>query len=66
MSWQVRLIAVISTQHRTEISRHFQIHYNLGADLFTYLKDASVFAVKNGYIEALEGMGIDFSDNFRF
>lgn len=47
-------LVAISTPPRTE--GHFQIHYNQGADLFTYLKDASIFAVKNGYIEALESM----------
>ena len=32
-----------------------QIHYNQGADLFTYLSDSSVFAVKDGHVEALQG-----------
>ncbi|KAL5522958.1 hypothetical protein ACEPAF_1225 [Sanghuangporus sanghuang] len=36
----------------------WQIHYNQGADLFTYLKDASVFDIKEGYIMALEGVGL--------
>ena len=33
----------------------WQIHYNKGADLFTYLADSSVFAVKDGYIDILTG-----------
>ncbi|KAL5481099.1 hypothetical protein ACEPAI_10040 [Sanghuangporus weigelae] len=36
----------------------WQIHYNQGADLFTYLKDASIFDIKEGYIMALEGVGL--------
>ena len=32
-----------------------QIHYNQGADLFTYLEDPSVFTVKEGCIDALYG-----------
>ena len=32
-----------------------QIHYNEGADLLTYLVDPSVFAIKDGYVEALTG-----------
>lgn len=32
-----------------------QIHYNQGADLFTYLNDPSVFAVKEGYVDAPSG-----------
>lgn len=33
-----------------------QMHYNEGADLLTYLVDPSVFAIKDGYVEALQGM----------
>ncbi|KAI0034675.1 enolase C-terminal domain-like protein [Vararia minispora EC-137] len=36
----------------------WQIHYNQGADLFTYLSDPSVFAVKCGHIDALTGPGL--------
>ena len=32
------------------------MHYNEGADLLTYLVDPSVFAIKNGYVEALTGV----------
>ncbi len=31
------------------------MHYNEGADLLTYLVDPAVFAIKNGYVEALTG-----------
>ena len=31
------------------------MHYNEGADLLTYLVDPTVFTVKNGYVEALQG-----------
>ncbi|THH30891.1 hypothetical protein EUX98_g3274 [Antrodiella citrinella] len=41
----------------------WQIHYNKGADLFTYLKDSSVFAIQNGYIEALSGPGLGIEIN---
>ncbi|KAH8103016.1 enolase C-terminal domain-like protein [Cristinia sonorae] len=33
----------------------WQIHYNQGADLFTYLKDSSVFEIQQGYIRAPNG-----------
>lgn len=33
----------------------WQMHYNKGADLMTYLVDSSVFNVKDGYVDALEG-----------
>ncbi|VDB91240.1 unnamed protein product [Peniophora sp. CBMAI 1063] len=39
----------------------WQIHYNQGADLFTYLSDSSVFAIKAGYVEALTGPGLGIS-----
>lgn len=32
-----------------------QMHYNEGADLLTYLVDPLVFAIKDGYVEALQG-----------
>ncbi|KZT70041.1 enolase C-terminal domain-like protein [Daedalea quercina L-15889] len=35
-----------------------QMHYNEGADLLTYLVDPSVFAIKDGYLEALQGPGL--------
>lgn len=31
------------------------MHYNEGADLLTYLVDPSVFGIKDGYVEALQG-----------
>lgn len=31
------------------------MHYNEGADLLTYLVNPAVFAVKNGYVEVLDG-----------
>ena len=31
------------------------MHYNQGGDLLTYLVDPSVFDVRNGYVEALQG-----------
>ncbi|TCD66926.1 hypothetical protein EIP91_000765 [Steccherinum ochraceum] len=40
-----------------------QIHYNKGADLFTYLKDASVFAIHDGYVAALTGPGLGIEIN---
>ncbi|KZV66000.1 enolase C-terminal domain-like protein [Peniophora sp. CONT] len=39
----------------------WQMHYNQGADLFTYLADSSVFAIKDGCIEALTGPGLGIS-----
>lgn len=42
------------------------MHYNKGADLFTYLDSASlsVFAVKNGFVEAptKPGLGIELNE----
>ena len=32
------------------------MHYNEGADLLTYLADPSVFAIREGYVEALTGL----------
>ncbi|KAI0628549.1 enolase C-terminal domain-like protein [Trametes polyzona] len=40
-----------------------QMHYNEGADLLTYLADPTVFAVKNGYVEALDGPGLGIEVN---
>ncbi|CAL1699112.1 unnamed protein product [Somion occarium] len=41
----------------------WQIHYNQGADLMTYLVDPKVFAVKDGYVDALEGPGLGIEVN---
>ncbi|KAI0316369.1 enolase C-terminal domain-like protein [Amylostereum chailletii] len=41
----------------------WQIHYNQGADLFTYLADPSVFAVKDGHVENLTGPGLGIEIN---
>ncbi|KZT25655.1 enolase C-terminal domain-like protein [Neolentinus lepideus HHB14362 ss-1] len=41
----------------------WQIHYNKGADLYTYLVDPSVFLVKDGYVEALQGPGLGIQIN---
>ncbi|KAH7928608.1 enolase C-terminal domain-like protein [Leucogyrophana mollusca] len=42
----------------------WQMHYNReDADLFTYLADPAVFAVKDGYIDALQGPGIGIQIN---
>ncbi|KAI0760516.1 enolase C-terminal domain-like protein [Fomes fomentarius] len=40
-----------------------QMHYNEGADLLTYLVDPAVFAIKNGYVEALTGPGLGIEIN---
>ncbi|KAI0716967.1 enolase C-terminal domain-like protein [Earliella scabrosa] len=40
-----------------------QMHYNEGADLLTYLVDPSVFAIKDGYVEALTGPGLGIEVN---
>ncbi|KAH9941879.1 enolase C-terminal domain-like protein [Epithele typhae] len=40
-----------------------QMHYNEGADLLTYLVDPSVFAIKDGYVEALTGPGLGIDIN---
>jgi hypothetical protein len=34
------------------------MHYNQGADLFTYMKNAEVFDVKDGMIDLLTGPGL--------
>ncbi|PSR83544.1 hypothetical protein PHLCEN_2v5698 [Hermanssonia centrifuga] len=39
------------------------MHYNKGADLFTYVVDPSVFAVKEGYVNAPEGPGLGIEIN---
>jgi len=39
------------------------MHYNEGADLLTYLVDPSVFAIKDGYVEALQGPGLGIDVN---
>ncbi|KAJ3556965.1 hypothetical protein NM688_g1734 [Phlebia brevispora] len=41
----------------------WQIHYNKGADLFTYVVDPSIFGVKDGYIQAPEGPGLGIEIN---
>jgi len=42
----------------------WQIHYNSeDADLYTYLEDPSVFAVKDGYIQAPSGPGLGITIN---
>ncbi|OBZ67850.1 D-galactonate dehydratase [Grifola frondosa] len=40
-----------------------QMHYNEGADLLTYLMEPSVFAIKDGYVEALEAPGLGIKVN---
>ncbi|PCH35099.1 enolase C-terminal domain-like protein [Wolfiporia cocos MD-104 SS10] len=40
-----------------------QMHYNEGADLLTYLVDPTVFAIKEGYVEALQGPGLGIEIN---
>ena len=40
------------------------MHYNEGADLLTYLVDPSVFAIKNGYVEALTGVSCSSPSRF--
>ncbi|KAH9852354.1 enolase C-terminal domain-like protein [Lenzites betulinus] len=40
-----------------------QMHYNEGGDLLTYLVDPVVFAVKDGYVEALHGPGLGIEIN---
>lgn len=34
------------------------MHYNVGADLFTYMKNPEVFEVKEGHISLLTGPGL--------
>lgn len=34
------------------------MHYNVGADLFTYMKNPEVFAVRDGHIALLRGAGL--------
>jgi len=41
----------------------WEIHYNQGADLLTYAADPAVFAIKDGYIEALKGPGLGIEIN---
>ena len=43
------------------LSIRCQMHYNEGADLLTYLVDPSVFAIKDGYVKALQGKPIPIS-----
>ncbi|EIM88892.1 enolase C-terminal domain-like protein [Stereum hirsutum FP-91666 SS1] len=41
----------------------WEMHYNQGADLLTYLVDPSVFAVVDGHVEALKGPGLGIEIN---
>lgn len=43
-----------STPRELLLILRYQMHYNEGADLLTYLVDPSVFAIKDGYVEALQ------------
>jgi galactonate dehydratase len=40
------------------------MHYNVGADLFTYMTNPDVFAVKNGAIDLLmaPGLGVEINE----
>ena len=42
------------------------IHYNKGGDLLDYLKDPSIYAYKDGYLEAKTGpgLGVDIDEDF--
>lgn len=39
------------------------MHYNQGADLFTYMTNPEVFDVKNGMVELLTGPGLGVEIN---
>ncbi|KAG8732707.1 hypothetical protein FRC11_011426 [Ceratobasidium sp. 423] len=41
----------------------WQMHYNQGADLLTYMLNPEVFSVKNGHVEALTGPGLGININ---
>ncbi|KAJ3476015.1 hypothetical protein NLI96_g11449 [Meripilus lineatus] len=41
----------------------WQMHYNQGADLLTYLNNPEVFAVKEGYVDILQGPGLGIEVN---
>ncbi|CAE6487216.1 unnamed protein product [Rhizoctonia solani] len=41
----------------------WQMHYNQGADLFTYMLNPEVFSVKDGHVEALAGPGLGININ---
>ncbi|CAE7226487.1 unnamed protein product [Rhizoctonia solani] len=43
----------------------WQMHYNQGADLLTYILNPEVFSVTNGHVETLTGpgLGIDLNEN---
>ncbi|KAL5637031.1 hypothetical protein ACGC1H_000865 [Rhizoctonia solani] len=41
----------------------WQMHYNQGADLFTYMLNPEVFSVKDGHVEALAGPGLGIDIN---
>ena len=48
----------ITTSISLNIATHgyMQIHYNQGADLFTYLVNTSVFDIHDGCVKTLEGV----------
>ena len=54
MSWEVR---TSSNGKKRNSPYNTQIHYNQPevADLHTYLEDASIFAVKDGHVDILQG-----------
>ncbi|KAI0701056.1 enolase C-terminal domain-like protein [Cytidiella melzeri] len=41
----------------------WQIHYNKGADLFSYLVHTSVFTIKEGYVDVMNGTGLGIDIN---
>jgi len=53
-------VALCTSNHSIQ-EMSLGIHYNVDAgdaDLHTYVRDPSVFDVKDGYVEALEGLGL--------
>ena len=50
-----RLIRLTFPYHHVSLASLMKMHYNQGADLFTYIQDVSVFDIKEGYIKKLEG-----------
>ena len=55
MSLQVRTFSDLTDGRHLKCTTAAQMHYNQGRDLLTYLVDPSVFDVRNGYVEALQG-----------
>ena len=55
MSLQVRTFSDLTDGRHLKCTTAAQMHYNQGGDLLTYLVDPSVFDVRNGYVEALQG-----------